>query len=76
MPDQQKNSSQEQHKELIEPIKVNFDEASVVSRYGKKDFVKFIYVLFAFALIFIFWFVIIKMNSLYHFWYSTIWSFN
>ena len=58
MPDQQKNSSQEQHKELIEPIKVNFDEASVVSRYGKKDFVKFIYVLFAFALIFIFWFVV------------------
>ncbi len=52
------NANQMQHKELIEPIKIKYDEASKTSCIGKKQIVKGAYILFALALIFVLWFVI------------------
>lgn len=46
-----------QHKELIEPIKIKYDETGKTSCISKKQLVKSVYILFALALIFILWFV-------------------
>jgi formylglycine-generating enzyme required for sulfatase activity len=52
------NANQTKHKELIEPIKINYGEASAANRFNKKQIVKSAYILFASALIFVLWFVI------------------
>lgn len=47
-----------QHKELIEPINIDFSKAHANSRINKKHLVKSLYIVVALMLIFVLWFVI------------------
>lgn len=58
MSKESENANQVTHKELIEPINVNFGETSSATGFSKKKLIKSVYVLLTLLLIFVLWFVL------------------
>ncbi|MFK8026477.1 MAG: PEGA domain-containing protein [Gammaproteobacteria bacterium] len=58
MSKQTEKSDSSPHKELIEPIEIDFAEANATSRINIKQLIKSLYIIAAIMLIFVLWFVI------------------
>ena len=58
MSKQAEKSDSSPHKELIEPIEIDFAEANATSRINIKQLIKSLYIIAALMLIFVLWFVV------------------